>query len=118
MMIPAHEAPLAALTFNPGGTRLATASERGTVIRVFSVDDGARLIEFRRGVKRCATVYCLSFSQDSHYLVLSSNTETIHVFRFDEEQQQQQEQQQQEQQRQQQQQQQAAAGYVNQRNHI
>ena len=42
---------------------------------------------FRRGVKRCATVYCLSFSQDSHFLVLSSNTETIHVFRFDEEQQ-------------------------------
>lgn len=87
IMIPAHESPLAALTFNPSGTRLATASEKGTVIRVFSVEDGSRLVEFRRGVKRCATVYCLSFSQDSHFLVLSSNTETIHVFRFDEEQQ-------------------------------
>ena len=119
-MIPAHESPLAALTFNPSGTRLATASEKGTVIRVFSVEDGARLVEFRyenlvtascahppdspvrfrRGVKRCATVYCLSFSQDSHFLVLSSNTETIHVFKFDEEQQGQQQQQQQELQRQ------------------
>ena len=29
-------------------------------------------------------MYCLSFSQDNHYLVLSSNTETIHVFKFDE----------------------------------
>ncbi len=103
IMIPAHESPLAALTFNAAGTRLATASEKGTVIRVFSVEDGTRLIEFRyltpvsimnhlytrllfrRGVKRCATVYCLSFSQDNHYLVLSSNTETIHVFKFEEE---------------------------------
>ena len=47
IMIPAHESPLAALTFNPSGTRLATASEKGTVIRVFSVEDGARLVEFR-----------------------------------------------------------------------
>ena len=46
-MIPAHESSLAALNFNPSGTRLATASEKGTVIRVFSVEDGARLVEFR-----------------------------------------------------------------------
>ena len=32
--------------------------------------------EFRRGVKRCAHVYSLAFSQDSDYLALSSNTET------------------------------------------
>ena len=43
-----------------------------------------RLIEFRRGVKRCATVYSLSFSQDSEYLALSSNTETIHIFKMEE----------------------------------
>ena len=45
IMIPAHESPLAALTFNAAGTRLATASEKGTVIRVFSVDDGSRCWE-------------------------------------------------------------------------
>lgn len=84
LMIPAHDSPLAAISFNPSGSRLATASERGTVIRVFSVSDGARLIEFRRGVKRCAHVYSLSFSQDSEYLALSSNTETIHIFRVEE----------------------------------
>ena len=81
LMIPAHDSPLAAIAFNPSGSKLATASERGTVIRVFSVSDGARLIEFRRGVKRCATVYSLAFSQDSEYLALSSNTETIHIFK-------------------------------------
>ena len=82
MMIPAHESPLAALAFNPSGTRLATASEKGTVIRVFSVEEGTKLIEFRRGVKRCATVYCLAFSQDSQYLVSDfapSQTISIHT---------------------------------------
>ena len=82
-MIPAHDSPLAAVAFNPTGTKLATASERGTVIRIFSVQDGTRLMEFRRGVKRCAHVYSLAFSQDSDYLALSSNTETIHIFKLD-----------------------------------
>ncbi|XP_056461093.1 WD repeat domain phosphoinositide-interacting protein 1 isoform X2 [Gadus chalcogrammus] len=50
-MIPAHDTPLAALAFNAQGTRLASASERGTVIRVFSIPDGQRLFEFRRGMK-------------------------------------------------------------------
>lgn len=86
-MIPAHDSPLAAIAFNPTGTKLATASERGTVIRIFSVQDGARLMEFRRGVKRCAHVYSLAFSQESDYLALSSNTETIHIFKLDQQQQ-------------------------------
>ena len=43
---------LAAVAFNPSGSKLATASERGTVIRVFNVTDDTRLLEFRRGVKR------------------------------------------------------------------
>ena len=54
-----------------------------TVIRVFNVADGTRLLEFRRGVKRCAHVYSLAFSQDSEFLALSSNTETIHIFKLD-----------------------------------
>jgi len=83
LMIPAHDSSLAAIAFSPSGSRLATASERGTVIRVFSVTDGAKLLEFRRGVKRCAHVYSLAFSQDSEFLALSSNTETIHIFKLD-----------------------------------
>ncbi|XP_023328366.1 WD repeat domain phosphoinositide-interacting protein 2 [Eurytemora carolleeae] len=91
LMIPAHDAPLAALSFNPSGSRLASASVRGTVIRIFNVVDGTRLIEFRRGVKRCALVYSLAFSQDSQFLALASNTETIHIFRVEEGHQQQEE---------------------------
>eukprot|EP00064_Thunnus_orientalis_P014915 superscaffoldBa00002672_g14962 len=50
-LIQAHDSPLAALTFNASGTKLASASEKGTVIRVFSIPEGQRLFEFRRGMK-------------------------------------------------------------------
>ncbi|XP_068142352.1 WD repeat domain phosphoinositide-interacting protein 2 isoform X1 [Drosophila tropicalis] len=82
-MIPAHDTPLAAIAFSPSGTEIATASERGTVIRVFSSQDGSRLFELRRGLKRCVSIVSLSFSTCSEYLVSSSNTETVHIFRLD-----------------------------------
>ncbi|CAD6197059.1 unnamed protein product [Caenorhabditis auriculariae] len=79
----AHEGTLAAIKFNPNGTMLATASTKGTVIRVYSVPQGNRLFEFRRGVARCVTIYSLAFSSDSAYLCSSSNTETVHVFKLE-----------------------------------
>uniref|UniRef100_A0A480KMV7 WD repeat domain phosphoinositide-interacting protein 1 isoform a n=1 Tax=Sus scrofa TaxID=9823 RepID=A0A480KMV7_PIG len=50
--IAAHEGTLAAIAFNAAGSKLASASEKGTVIRVFSVPEGQKLYEFRRGMKR------------------------------------------------------------------
>uniref|UniRef100_A0A8R1E1J0 WD repeat domain phosphoinositide-interacting protein 2 n=1 Tax=Caenorhabditis japonica TaxID=281687 RepID=A0A8R1E1J0_CAEJA len=79
----AHEGTLACLKFNQEGTMIATASTKGTVIRVYSVPQGNRLFEFRRGVSRCVTIYSLSFSPDSKYLASSSNTETVHVFKLE-----------------------------------
>ncbi|XP_043465013.1 WD repeat domain phosphoinositide-interacting protein 2 isoform X2 [Leptopilina heterotoma] len=83
-MIPAHDSPLAALAFSPNGTKVATASEKGTVIRVFNVNDGTKLFEFRRGVKRCVSISSLAFSMDSMFLCCSSNTETVHIFKLEE----------------------------------
>ncbi|XP_013789571.2 WD repeat domain phosphoinositide-interacting protein 2-like [Limulus polyphemus] len=83
IMIPAHDSPLASMTFNPCGTKIATASEKGTVIRIFSIIDGVKLYEFRRGVKRCVSIYSMSFSLDSNFLCVSSNTETVHIFKLD-----------------------------------
>ncbi|XP_063698540.1 WD repeat domain phosphoinositide-interacting protein 2 [Culicoides brevitarsis] len=83
IMIPAHDSPLAAIAFNPNGTQIGTASEKGTVIRVFSVNDGTKLYEYRRGVKRCVSISSLAFSTCSNYLCCSSNTETVHVFKLD-----------------------------------
>lgn len=82
-MIAAHDTPIAALEFNTSASLLATASEKGTVIRVFSIPEGIKLFEFRRGMKRCVQIYSLSFSPDSLFLASSSNTETIHVFKLE-----------------------------------
>lgn len=83
-VISAHDSPLAALAWSMCGRRLATASERGTVIRVFAVPERTRLYEFRRGVKRCVSIACLAFSACGSYLAATSNTETVHVFRLTE----------------------------------
>ncbi|KAG5679999.1 hypothetical protein PVAND_009532 [Polypedilum vanderplanki] len=82
-MIPAHDSPLAAMAFSLNGSEIATASEKGTVIRVFSVNDGVKLYEFRRGVKRCVSISSLSFSTCKQYLCCSSNTETVHIFKLE-----------------------------------
>nr|CAB3267750.1 WD repeat domain phosphoinositide-interacting protein 2-like [Phallusia mammillata] len=82
-MIHAHDNPLAALSFNRDATKLATASDKGTVIRVFSVADRKKLFEFRRGVKRCVHICSLAFSADSMLLAASSNTETVHLFKLE-----------------------------------
>ncbi|XP_054723875.1 WD repeat domain phosphoinositide-interacting protein 2-like [Uloborus diversus] len=80
--IPAHASPLAALTFDDSGQKLATASVKGTVIRIFSLETDRILFEFRRGVKRYAEIYCLSFDINSQFLCASSNTETVHIFKL------------------------------------
>ncbi|XP_017314296.1 WD repeat domain phosphoinositide-interacting protein 1 isoform X1 [Ictalurus punctatus] len=82
-VIPAHDSQLAAITFNASGTKLASASERGTVIRVFSIPEGQRLFEFRRGMKRYVNISSLSFSPDAQFLCASSNTETVHIFKLE-----------------------------------
>jgi len=84
VVIPAHEGQLAAITFSRTNTRIATASLKGTVIRVFDTRDGAKLYELRRGLKRTASIFSLSFSPCGTFLACSSNTETVHVFRLDE----------------------------------
>ncbi|XP_069511169.1 WD repeat domain phosphoinositide-interacting protein 1 isoform X2 [Ambystoma mexicanum] len=79
----AHDSPLAAITFNSTGSRLASASEKGTVIRVFSTPEGEKLYEFRRGMKRYVNISSLVFSMDSQFLCASSNTETVHIFKLE-----------------------------------
>lgn len=81
-MISAHASPVAAISFSASGTSLASASEKGTVIRVFSVPEGVKLFEFRRGMKRYVSISSLSFSADAKFLCASSNTETVHIFRL------------------------------------
>ncbi|XP_061516812.1 WD repeat domain phosphoinositide-interacting protein 2 isoform X4 [Anopheles gambiae] len=83
LKLKAHDSPLSALNFSYNGLLLATASEKGTVIRVFCVKNGQRVHEFRRGVKRHVSIGSLYFSTCASFVVASSNTETVHIFRID-----------------------------------
>lgn len=77
--INAHQGELACLAINQQGTQVATASEKGTLIRVFDTQTKNMLIELRRGADP-ATLYCINFSHDSAFLCVSSDKGTVHVF--------------------------------------
>jgi autophagy-related protein 18 len=78
-MIQAHKSAIAALAINSQGTMLATASDKGTVIRVFSLPDAKKLGEYRRGSK-AARVWSMNFNPAGTLLCVSSDTETVHVY--------------------------------------
>jgi len=78
-LVPAHEADLAQICLNLEGTRLATASDKGTLIRVFDTQSGQLKQELRRGADR-AEIYSISFSPNSHFLACSSDKCTVHIF--------------------------------------
>ncbi|XP_067947379.1 WD repeat domain phosphoinositide-interacting protein 4-like [Watersipora subatra] len=77
--ISAHEHELACVTLNSDGSKIATASKHGTLVRLFSVRDGRQLLELRRG-SNTALVYSLNFSADSSFLCAASDKGTVHIF--------------------------------------
>lgn len=85
MVIYAHNSKVTKITINSNLNMLATASEKGTIIRVFqfNLKDGSSkcLHEFRRG-SNWATIHWLTFSPDSAYLATSSDTGTVHIFKL------------------------------------
>lgn len=108
-LIRAHEANLACIALNSDGTRLATASEKGTLIRIFDTETGNPLQEVssglgllmnfcclvskdtelrsffppqvRRGADR-AEIYSLAFNFTTEWLACSSDKGTVHVFKI------------------------------------
>lgn len=80
-VIEAHNSPLSCIALNSDGTLLATASEKGTIVRVFSIPDAQKLYQFRRG-SIPARIYSMSFNSASTLLSVSSATETVHIFRL------------------------------------
>ena len=80
-VIEAHRSPLSCIAFNGDGTLLATASDKGTIIRIFSVPDGEKLYQFRRG-SMPSRIFSMAFNTASTLLCVSSASETIHVFKL------------------------------------
>ncbi|XP_054327612.1 WD repeat domain phosphoinositide-interacting protein 4 isoform X8 [Pongo pygmaeus] len=61
------------------GTVVASASQKGTLIRLFDTQSKEKLVELRRGTDP-ATLYCINFSHDSSFLCASSDKGTVHIF--------------------------------------
>ncbi|KAG2497893.1 hypothetical protein HYH03_004159 [Edaphochlamys debaryana] len=77
--IQAHTNALSCLALSMDGKRLATASEKGTLVRVWNTADGQLLQELRRGADP-AHIYSLALSRNCDWLALSSDKGTVHVF--------------------------------------
>jgi WD40 repeat protein len=78
-LINAHESGIACLGINSNGTLLATASDKGTLIRIFRTEDGSFLQEVRRGAEK-AEIYSLAFDPFSKFIASSSDRGTVHIF--------------------------------------
>ena len=82
IIINAHEAKLSCISLNRDGSLLCSASEKGTILRVFRTDDGRLVQELRRGSER-AEIFSISFDMSSRFLACSSDRKTVHVFVLD-----------------------------------
>ncbi|RMZ83626.1 hypothetical protein DV738_g1132, partial [Chaetothyriales sp. CBS 135597] len=78
-IIPAHASALRGIELSRDGRYLATASETGTLIRVFSTSNCAKIAELRRGVDP-AFIFSIAISPDSTMLAVTSDKSTLHVF--------------------------------------
>lgn len=82
-IVKAHVGSLSALAVSPTGTMLATASDSGTLVRVFSLPGCERLHTFRRGASP-AKITALQFADfgtgPEEVLLVGSNSGTVHGF--------------------------------------
>eukprot|EP00742_Colponemidia_sp_Colp-10_P001895 GILJ01002026.1.p1 GENE.GILJ01002026.1~~GILJ01002026.1.p1 ORF type:complete len:458 (+),score=50.43 GILJ01002026.1:107-1480(+) len=75
----AHESAISCIALDNQGNYLASASENGTLIRIFATLNGQLLHELRRGTDR-ANICSISFNADCSFLAVSSDKGTVHVF--------------------------------------
>ena len=81
-LIMAHSAPLVCIEFNIDSTIIASASENGTLIRLFKTNEQSKKKEFRRGADK-ANISSISFDKETKFLACSSDKGTIHIFKID-----------------------------------
>ncbi|KAF2084901.1 WD40 repeat-like protein [Saccharata proteae CBS 121410] len=78
-IIPAHTNALRAVSLSRDGSIIATASEQGTLVRLWGTSSCAKLGEYRRGVDP-ATIFCIAISPHNAFLAVTSDKGTLHIF--------------------------------------
>jgi hypothetical protein len=77
----AHLHTLTIIRFSPNSGLVATASEQGTLIRVFDAATGALIGVFRRGALK-SEVLAIAISPGNQKLIAISGNGTVHAFRL------------------------------------
>jgi WD40 repeat protein len=67
------------MELSPDGNYLASASKKGTLIRIFDTKEKKIISELRRGSKK-ACLKSLCFTDDNMFLACFSDHGTIHIF--------------------------------------
>ncbi|CAK1364739.1 SVP1-like protein 2 [Cercospora beticola] len=78
-VLKAHNSALRCMALSSDGSLLATTSEQGTLIRVWSTKTTDQLAEFRRGMDH-SVIYSLAFSPGNRFVASTSDKGTLHVF--------------------------------------
>ncbi len=78
-IITAHESNIAYIIMNREGTLLVTASDKGTLFRLFNVSTGEMITELRRG-KQNAKIDCLAINFNTELIGCTSDKGTVHIF--------------------------------------
>lgn len=79
LIFKAHKSDIVFLKLNSEGNRLASASQRGNIIRIFDTIKGCVLQELKRG-NGDAKIYSINFSFDNNFMALTSDHGTAHIF--------------------------------------
>ena len=79
LVIPAHDTEIGAMAVNPDGTLIASASERGHIIKIYSTDGGEVVQELKRGNSK-ADIRSIMFHPTQYLLACTSSKSSIHIF--------------------------------------
>ncbi|KAA6416714.1 MAG: autophagy-related 18-like [Trebouxia sp. A1-2] len=83
--VTAHNSPVAVMAWNQDASLLASASNKGTVLRVHKMPQANKVYSFRRG-SRPAPIHSLAFSPldiQPPLLCATSGHGTVHIFRLE-----------------------------------
>ncbi|GAA5994725.1 uncharacterized protein JCM10292_004315 [Rhodotorula paludigena] len=78
-VILAHTTALSALSTTPNGAMLATASSKGTLVRIWDAQSSYLVKELRRGTDS-AEIFAISFRADAGAVAVSSDKGTVHAW--------------------------------------
>jgi hypothetical protein len=78
-ILPAHESAIRMFAMNKDESVLATAGDKGTLIKLWSTDQEASIMQFRRGLEH-ASIFSIAFSPSGDQMAVTSDKSTIHIF--------------------------------------